>query len=224
MTGKTIIFTDIHGCSSEFRKLLKRVRLNPDEDTFVCLGDVIDSGPDAWGVLDILTELRAKMPVYRFIWVLGNHEKKFIDKHRKRKRFPEYSSHDLNYYLPLFRKLPLFVNTRDCIFVHAGYSENPKKNTKRLLLEDRSVLRKKRLYPGKLYIAGHSPISQPLYVDPYGNITEVETGMDLPEHGAIFLDTGCCNGNRLTAMVIENGVIRIHSVRSEQPKRTEDPD
>ena len=129
MAGKTIIFTDIHGCSSEFRKLLKRVRLNPDEDTFVCLGDVIDSGPDAWGVLDILTQLRASMPAYRFIWVLGNHEKKFIDKHRKRKRFPGYSSHDLNFYMPLFRKLPLYVNSRDCIFVHAGYSENPKKNT-----------------------------------------------------------------------------------------------
>ena len=93
---------------------------------------------------------------------------------------------------------------------------NPKKNTLKLMTEDRSVLRRKRKYSGKLYIAGHSPIVHPLYVDPYGNITRAESGMDLPEHGAIFMDTGCCNGGRLTAMVIKDRQIQFVSVASSQ--------
>ena len=208
--------TDIHGCLAEFEKLLKLVRLDPDHDTFVFLGDAIDRGPDSWGVVEKLIQLRWTMGEERFVWIMGNHEKKLVDKHRKKKKLPAYVKHDILYYLPVFRSLPLYWENSDCIFVHAGYSEQPKKNTQSLLLEDRSVLRKNRLYSGKLYIAGHSPIMHPLYADQYGNITLAEGGMDLPDHGAIFIDTGCCNGGRLTALVIEDhSTIRLYSVPSE---------
>lgn len=216
MGSKTIVMTDIHGCIREFEKLLKLVRPNPDEDTFVFLGDAVDRGPDEWAVVEKLIALRWEFGDERFIWLMGNHEMKLVEKHRKKKRMPFYVQHDILYYLPVFRNLPFKGESDECIFVHAGYSDNPKKNTKKLLLEDRSVLRRKRLYSGKLYIAGHSPIVHPLYVDPYGNITKAESGMDLPEHGAIFMDTGCINGGRLTAMVIKDHKIQFYSVPSEQ--------
>lgn len=216
MSKRTIVMTDVHGCIHEFEKLLKLVRLNPDEDSFVFLGDAIDRGPDEWAVVEKLIALKWDIGDERFTWLMGNHEKKLVDKHRKKKKMPFYVKHDILYYLPVFRSLPLYAESDECIFVHAGYSENPKKNRNALLLEDRSVLRRKRHYSGKLYIAGHSPIVDPLYVDPYGNITKVESGMDLPEHGAIFMDTGCCNGGRLTALVIKDHTIQLYSVPSEQ--------
>ena len=216
MSRRTIVMTDVHGCIHEFEKLLKLVRLNPDEDSFVFLGDAIDRGPDEWAVVEKLIALKWEIGDERFTWLMGNHEKKLVDKHRKKKKMPFYVKHDILYYLPVFRSLPLYAESDECIFVHAGYSENPKKNRNTLLLEDRSVLRRKRHYSGKLYIAGHSPIVDPLYVDPYGNITKVESGMDLPEHGAVFMDTGCCNGGRLTALVIKDHTIQLYSVPSEQ--------
>ena len=216
MSRRTIVMTDVHGCIHEFEKLLKLVRLNPDEDSFVFLGDAIDRGPDEWAVVEKLIALKWEIGDERFTWLMGNHEKKLVDKHRKKKKMPFYVKHDILYYLPVFRSLPLYAESDECIFVHAGYSENPKKNRNTLLLEDRSVLGRKRHYSGKLYIAGHSPIVDPLYVDPYGNITKVESGMDLPEHGAIFMDTGCCNGGRLTALVIKDHTIQLYSVPSEQ--------
>lgn len=216
MSAKTIVMTDIHGCICEFEKLLKTVRPNPEEDTFVFLGDAVDRGPDEWAVVEKLIALKWEFGEERFFWLMGNHEMKLVEKHRKKKRMPFYIQHDILYYLPLFRSLPFKRESDECIFVHAGYSDNPKKNTKKLLLEDRSVLRRKRLYSGKLYIAGHSPIVSPVYVDPYGNISRVESGMDLPEHGAIFMDTGCCNGGRLTALVIEDHKIQLYSVKSMQ--------
>ncbi len=216
MSSKTIVMTDVHGCIREFEKLLKLVHLNMNEDTFVFLGDAIDRGPDSWAVIEKLIALKWEMGDDRFIWLMGNHEKRLVDKHRKKKKMPFYISHDILYYLPLMRKLPMHAENDECIFVHAGYSENPKKNTNSLLLEDRSVLRRKRLYSGKIYIAGHSPIVDPLYVDPYGNITKAESGMDLPEHGAIFMDTGCVNGGKLTALVIKEHRIYFYSVKSQQ--------
>ena len=216
MAGRTIVMTDIHGCFREFERLLEAVHLDPTEDTFVFLGDAIDRGPDDWDVVEMLAQLRWLMDDDRFIWLMGNHEKKLIDSHQKKKKLPPYTKKDILYFLPVFRELPYYAETEDCIFVHAGYSMNPKKNTLKLMTEDRSVLRRKRKYSGKLYIAGHSPIVHPLYVDPYGNITRAESGMDLPEHGAIFMDTGCCNGGRLTAMVIKDRQIQFVSVASTQ--------
>lgn len=215
MSGRTIVMTDVHGCSREFVQLLEMVSVDYTDDTFVFLGDAIDRGPDDWGVMEQLTQLRWLMEE-RFIWIMGNHEQRLLDRHPKKKKMPPYDRHDILYFLPLLRELPYYAETEDCIFVHAGYSMNPRKNTKQFMLEDRSILKGQRRYSGKLYIAGHSPIPNVSYVDPYGNITRVESGMELPEHGAIFLDTGCCAGGKLSALVIEDHIIKLYQALSKQ--------
>lgn len=213
--AKTIIMTDVHGCSREFRELINLVRPDYSDDTFVFLGDAIDRGPDDWGVLEQLAQLRWLLEE-RFIWIMGNHEQKLLDRHPKKKKLPAYDRHDILYFLPVIRELPYYAENEHSIFVHAGYGMNPKKNTHKFMLEDRTVLKGQRKYSGKLYFAGHSPIPYVTYVDPYGNMSRVETGMELPEHGAIFLDTGCCIGGWLSALVIEDHVITVYQVRSRQ--------
>ena len=213
--AKTIIMTDVHGCSREFRELINLVRPDYSDDTFVFLGDAIDRGPDDWGVLEQLAQLRWLLEE-RFIWIMGNHEQKLLDRHPKKKKLPAYDRHDILYFLPVLRELPYCAENEHSIFVHAGYGMNQKQNTRKFMLEDRSVLKGQRKYSGKLYFAGHSPIPYVTYVDPYGNMSRVETGMELPEHGAIFLDTGCCIGGWLSALVIEDHVITVYQVRSRQ--------
>lgn len=213
--AKTIIMTDVHGCSREFRELINLVRPDYSDDTFVFLGDAIDRGPDDWGVLEQLAQLRWLLEE-RFIWIMGNHEQKLLDRHPKKKKLPAYDRHDILYFLPVIRELPYYAENEHSIFVHAGFGMNPKKNTHKFMLEDRTVLKGQRKYSGKLYFAGHSPIPYVTYVDPYGNMSRVETGMELPEHGAIFLDTGCCIGGWLSALVIEDHVITVYQVRSRQ--------
>ena len=47
---RTIIIGDIHGCDRAFAALLERARIEPARDTIVLLGDILDRGPNAWGV------------------------------------------------------------------------------------------------------------------------------------------------------------------------------
>ena len=61
------VMSDIHGCMSRFRSIMKQINLQP-EDTLYVLGDVIDRHPDG---IRILRELMA-MPNVRM--TLGNHE------------------------------------------------------------------------------------------------------------------------------------------------------
>ena len=65
-----IAIGDIHGCRVALDKLLEAVAPDPD-DVVIALGDFVDRGPDARGVVDRLIELSQQT---RFIGVLGNHD------------------------------------------------------------------------------------------------------------------------------------------------------
>jgi serine/threonine protein phosphatase 1 len=66
---------DIHGESEKLDALLDSLPLERD-DRFVFLGDYVDRGPDARGVIDRLIGLRAEFPC---VFLLGNHESMFLD-------------------------------------------------------------------------------------------------------------------------------------------------
>lgn len=63
---KTWIIGDIHGCASALQSLLRSV---PSGDRLVFLGDYIDRGPDAKGVIDCLLSVSD-----RSVFLKGNHE------------------------------------------------------------------------------------------------------------------------------------------------------
>ena len=71
--AKTIIVGDIDGCLKEFQALLPLTGLDEQEDTLVILGDIIDRGPDSYGVLRKILRLKAKMGG-RLHCIMGNHE------------------------------------------------------------------------------------------------------------------------------------------------------
>ncbi len=66
---------DIHGQGEKLDALLDELPLQP-EDPLVFLGDYVDRGPDAKGVVDRLIALSRERPC---TFLIGNHESMFLD-------------------------------------------------------------------------------------------------------------------------------------------------
>ena len=223
MTGnRTIVTADIHGCAREFQKLMEKTCFKEKQDVFVFLGDAVDRGPESEETLRLLSSLKNRMPVKNVHFLLGNHEWKYKEKD------PAFFSRN-------FSDWDMYYETADCIFVHAGWTEKEKERTRQFLLEDRSILAgypqlrdygiaippdqilyipEPRKYAGKLTVAGHSPVKDPVWIDEAGGCRILTDGVTypLPKKGTIFIDTGCYMGDRLTALVIENRTMMTVSV------------
>lgn len=67
---KLIVIGDVHGCAEELKALVHKLPLDQDT-TLLFLGDYVDRGPDAKGVIDTVLDLSE---LYKVIALKGNHE------------------------------------------------------------------------------------------------------------------------------------------------------
>ena len=74
---RTFVIGDIHGCLDKLEMLWDRIDPRSGVDQLIFLGDYIDRGEDSSGVLDYL--LRIKRTYSDTIFLMGNHEKMFMD-------------------------------------------------------------------------------------------------------------------------------------------------
>ncbi len=74
---RIFVIGDIHGCLDKLEQLWEQIDPHPDRDQLVFLGDYIDRGEDSSGVLDYLLQLQQTHA--ETIFLMGNHEKMFID-------------------------------------------------------------------------------------------------------------------------------------------------
>ncbi len=74
MKPRIIAIGDIHGCSVALRGLLEAIAPS-EEDLLIPLGDTVDRGPDARGVIEILLDLRKRC---QLVPLLGNHEEMML--------------------------------------------------------------------------------------------------------------------------------------------------
>ena len=222
--AKTIIVGDIHGCLKEFQALLPLTGLDEQEDTLVILGDIIDRGPDSYGVLRKILRLKAKMGG-RLHCIMGNHEDMAIKAiqtndrvhwnrnggGKTRKSFFKHKD-PFQRYVGYLEELHLYYETDAFLCVHAGAAEEgPKATDRHTFLWDREIAGGKP-YGGKLLIFGHTSADQAVYRDEKGRPAQILKGdHPLPKKGSICLDTGCVYGGRLSAMVIEKGTFHICS-------------
>jgi serine/threonine protein phosphatase 1 len=134
---------DIHGERERLAALLAALPLRPD-DRLVFVGDYVDRGPDAKGVVDLLLSLADD---YACVFLAGNHESMFLDFLGWRdqayfagdaflanggdRTLASYGYFELpdpqpkNLVLPpahekFFRELELYHREGDYLFVHAG--------------------------------------------------------------------------------------------------------
>ncbi|HYE64042.1 MAG TPA: metallophosphoesterase family protein [Pyrinomonadaceae bacterium] len=75
---KTFIIGDIHGRRAQLHALLQMLPRDEASDMLVFLGDLIDRGADAPGVVADVIELQSKNPE-RVICLRGNHEQMMLD-------------------------------------------------------------------------------------------------------------------------------------------------
>ena len=217
---RTIIVGDIHGSFEEWDRLMETAHFNSAEDQLILLGDLIDRGRDSYNVFCKAVSLQAEMQD-RFVLIKGSHEKFLLEDHLSlpqqllwliigkpaTARSFERHGRSMDESVPWFRKhcVPYFeTNAFQC--VHAGVkNEILSENDEYTLMMDHRCMRENR-YTGKLTITGHVRFKEPMWFDGSGKNGQplsYHCRMPLPQTGCICLDTGCAEGNKLTAMVIE---------------------
>ena len=75
---KTFVVGDIHGRCAQLLALLDMMPRDPEKDTLVFLGDLIDRGADAPGCVSHIVKLTRENP-QRVICLRGNHEQMLMD-------------------------------------------------------------------------------------------------------------------------------------------------
>lgn len=227
---RTILIGDIHGCVEEFDELLKTLSYNKDNDRIILLGDLIDRGPDSVGAVRRATEMNLEC-------VMGNHEAKFLkwlknkgsrsDVYDPRPHYNQFSDEDINY---MGRMSPYIkIPEHNIIVVHGGLRANTKLENQRkddlyyLRYVDKDAKFISLHKIGQLGIAasgahfwtefwtgpesvvyGHNVHS---YENPH--IQEVAPGVS-----CYGLDTGCCFGGKLSAMILETKeIVQIQAKR-----------
>ena len=75
---RTFVVGDIHGRCAQLLNLLDMLPRDPDTDTLVFLGDLIDRGADAPGCVSHIVKLCAENPK-QVICLRGNHEQMLMD-------------------------------------------------------------------------------------------------------------------------------------------------
>tara|TARA_B100001248_G_scaffold262257_1_gene257031 strand:+ start:15317 stop:16303 length:987 start_codon:yes stop_codon:yes gene_type:complete len=212
---------DIHGCAEELRALLQKLPLS-NKSTVVFLGDYVDRGPDAKGVIECILDLQKHCHV---ICLKGNHEAMMLDfledpsslyaalfiMNGGGATLASYSEDAKGFQIPeshmqFFKNLRYFYETKKFFFVHAGV---PVMDLQKLDLnqhaEEMIWIRKPFLNSdhnwGKLIVHGHSPVA------------DVEI-----KKNRINLDTGCVYQGKLTAMELHSK--KVWQVPRQKPVET----
>jgi diadenosine tetraphosphatase ApaH/serine/threonine PP2A family protein phosphatase len=199
---------DVHGCVEELEALLEAIDPEPG-DKLVFLGDYVDRGPSARGVIDRLIRLRDAGRC-QTVFLRGNHEDMFLSflgergSHGEaflfnggratlasygvvsgspRARVPSMIPEP---HLQFLRALELMHVDGNYVFVHAGISPLQPLDAQReedlLWIREEFIRNRHRL--GKTVVFGHTPQREVLWHLPY----------------KIGLDTGCVYGNKLSCL------------------------
>ncbi len=211
--ARTIFIGDVHGCADELGDLLDVLKYQQGVDTLVVVGDLVARGPDSGGAVR-----RAKGA--GAIGVRGNHDEKVLqwwracqvhgrgvadrkirlsDRHRFAVNQMSHEDFEWLEALPFWRRF----SDHGVIVVHAGIDpRHPLEQQEAVnLLHIRSVDehdRPTRTLDGRPWA---SVWSGPEHII-FGH--DARRALQL-EAFATGLDTGCCYGRALTALVLEQG-------------------
>lgn len=214
--NRTILIGDIHGCIEEFDELLKLMDYNPSSDRLILLGDLVDRGPDSVGVLRKVRQMKIEC-------VRGNHDNKILKWANNNKQ--HYQSPGAQYYQQLndddiefIFKMPVYIKLDNVIAVHAGLK--PYIPVEKQKPDDLMHLRYKDSN-GKfvslrtIWKVGKEAADAHFWTERWGGPESVVYGHNVgsldeplieeyqPGVKCYGLDTGCCFGGHLSALVLE---------------------
>lgn len=211
--GRTILVGDVHGCPDELGDLLDRVRYAQGVDALLLVGDLVARGPDSGRAVRRAQDAGARA-------VRGNHDERVlrfwrVAREHGRKRALEQVKLGWHHKqaveqlgdeefawleaLPCYLLLPL----HNAVVVHAGLDP-----TLPVEHQEEEVLYTVRS------IDAHGIPTRGLEGEPWARVWkgpaqvvfghDARRGLQLEGH-ATGLDTGCCYGRALTALVLEEG-------------------
>jgi serine/threonine protein phosphatase 1 len=210
--GRTLIIGDVHGCLEMLKRLMDKIAYRPERDSLIFLGDYIDRGKDAMGVVEYILSLsRLSGDIH---CLLGNHEAIFLDylEGRDRRSFimnggavtleSYHASRGLREgplipetHLSFYKSLKPLIELEDYWVVHAGFRPNLAIDKQPLM--EMIWIRDPFIFSdydfGKRVIFGHTPFYEPFVMS-----------------NKIGLDTGAVYGNKLTCLDLPE--LRFHSV------------
>ncbi len=228
---KIVIVGDVHGCLEEFKELLDKVNYIKNYDRVILVGDLIDRGKDSAGVVKFCREMK-------FEAVMGNHEAKFlkwynnqsVSTYDKLPHYTQFSDEDINY---IFHMKPYIKLDDKLVVIHGGLRpglpiEEQKTNDLQYLRyvnsDQKFVSLKKIAKVGKEKADAHfwtefwdGPESV-IYGHNVNSLTEPRIEEVSPNVWCYGIDTGCCFGGTLTALVFDsiNGPKHIVQVKAKQ--------
>jgi len=217
MNERIFAIGDIHGCFDQFRELVEdKIRLEKS-DKLVLLGDYIDRGPDSKKVLDFIIGLQNSG--FDTIALTGNHEAMLVDAYFNPDRLSLWmkngggatlNSFGINNlsqlnpaYLNFFKELPLWYESDNYLFVHAGFNDSasdPFLDRKTMLWHSSEEYTHPKL-AGKTIVHGHQTIQ----------LVYLKESLLHGDH-VINIDTGCVYKNiedygKLTAVELNSRTI-----------------
>lgn len=242
---KIVAIGDIHGCYDELMELMQLVneyietKVHPDETKkIVFLGDYVDRGPKSKKVLEYVHALETHNnfeSVDKVIALKGNHEDMAVDTMKEygiqkmlyqvtgsstecwlsnggTQTLQSFNTFDLNNaiermayeYRVWLEDLPHMYETNKFYFVHAGMMPwiKPEEQNQEHLLWIRDEFLESPYDFGKVVVHGHTPI-----------------GLEIKAN-RINVDTACCFGGKLTAVILDDetgDLVEVLSVKSFQP-------
>lgn len=241
----TYVIGDIHGRSNLLDQLISNVPWDVTRDKLVFLGDLVDRGDDAPGVVERVMSLARANP--NIVVLRGNHEQMLLD-------CLDYG--DLQWLIPengglatleaygceldqlkdvsdikipeehveFFRGLPFYHEDEQAIYVHAGLipGELPSETDPDVLIWTRDLDFFKG-YQGKLCFFGHTPTG---YLPREGRLRRWGIYIN---HSCVGIDTSGDEESPLSCIQVEtftlyqsypSGTTQVERLRSRKPSAT----
>lgn len=212
------VIGDIHGCYYTLAELYKKIILRYPNIPIYTVGDLVDRGNHSYEVFNFIID-------NKILFTAGNHDYMFFHFFKdptsifarswffngNETTLESYENKETEMFrhIEIIKTAPLYFNLPDCYITHAGVSvqyekylpSNYRENLDLLssfiindLKSDQGVLwtRDPLLNLGKLQIVGHTKQQE---------ITLVE------DSNAVYIDTGACVGNKLSAVIVHESSI-----------------
>lgn len=188
------VFTDIHGCLDEFKKLIEQVEEHMKDKpfTYLFLGDYIDRGPDHQGVVDLVRKLQEEKGA---IALKGNHEDMAVNAFYAAQ--PNYDPSYVPFHDDILwmKELPVKFETGKHFFCHAGIYPGvalEDQDPRHLIWIRDLFLSSPKKHP-KYIVHGHTPTNA--WDDEYINPSVL--------HNRCNLDTGKVFGGQLSCAIFD---------------------
>lgn len=132
---REFVIGDIHGQYKKLKEVLRLAEVDFEKDRVIQLGDIVDRGPDPFGCIDLLKEIK------KVVFIRGNHDEEFaevflegglhFEGHHGAKdtsaawyKMTEYEQEPYRQFFTNGTQKDYFIDEHNRLFIHAGFNRH----------------------------------------------------------------------------------------------------